>query len=225
MRTALVFTNVSSAWTVLYRTPEGPVVVERRWGAGSIVCVADSYLFSNESLWRACPAEWLAWTVGSNRLVVFDETHHGIERTTTMMTLAHDLGLTGFFLALAVVALLLLWQQALPLVAPTALAPDAPLVGQGAHAGLVRLLRRSLDARQALAEGLNRWEQTAGRSLGAAQLARVRDTLARADAAARPADIFHALQAASRPGAVAPLPVRASAAEIKTHWDAEVELR
>ena len=206
MRTSLVFTNISSAWTVLYRTPEGPAVIERRWGAGTIVCVADSHLFSNESLWRACPAEWLAWTVGSSRLVVFDETHHGLERATTMMTLARDLGLSGFFLALAVVALLLLWQQSLPLVAPPALAPDAPLAGQGAHAGLVRLLHRSLDARQALTEGINRWEQTAGRSLGAVRMARVRNTFAHAAATARPTDVFHALREASRPGAVAEPP-------------------
>ena len=202
MRSALVFTNVAPVWTVLYRTPEGPVVVERRWGTGSIVLVADDYIFSNEALWRDCPAEWLAWTVGAGRLVVFDETHHGLVRSTTLMTLVRDLGLTGFFIALAVVAVLVFWQQSFPLMPPAALASDAPLAGHGSHEGLVRLLRRSLTAQQALVEGFARWEHSAGRSLGAVRLAHVRETFERArDAdAVPPVEIFRALQKASRPG-------------------------
>ena len=46
------FAALSNEWRTVYRTGEGPVIVERRWGKGSIVVALDSYLISNEALWR-----------------------------------------------------------------------------------------------------------------------------------------------------------------------------
>ena len=60
---AVVLTNLSAAWETLYARGASPVLVERRFGAGSVVLATDSYFFSNEALSKERHADLLAWLV------------------------------------------------------------------------------------------------------------------------------------------------------------------
>ncbi|MEO5961635.1 MAG: DUF4350 domain-containing protein, partial [Opitutaceae bacterium] len=85
----------SSGWRVLYRRGREPVLVERSRGKGSIVLAADSYFLSNEALQQNRPTALLAWIVGPNAHVVFDEAHLGMVAQPGVAALARRYGLAG----------------------------------------------------------------------------------------------------------------------------------
>jgi hypothetical protein len=96
-------------WRSVYAAEAQPVVACRRVGKGLLVLAADSYLFSNEGLRQCVQPEFLSWAIGPADRVLFDETHFGIEHRRGVMALARRYGLHGFFAALAVLALLVIW--------------------------------------------------------------------------------------------------------------------
>ena len=75
---ATLFTKPATNWQVIYARGSNVVVMERRFGSGSVVFASDSFFVSNEALLRDRHADLLAWLVGANRLVVFDEAHLGV---------------------------------------------------------------------------------------------------------------------------------------------------
>jgi hypothetical protein len=156
----------TNGWTVLYELHGRPVVVERSRFKGTIVFCSDSYAICNEGVWRHRRAEWLAWLMGANRRVIFDETHLGSARTPGLMGLVRRLRLQGFFIALAVLGILVLWREASPLAPPVSEAEGAEIrAGRDSQAGLVALLRRGVKPAEAARHGLERWLRTAGRDL------------------------------------------------------------
>ena len=71
---ATFFTKLSTNWQVLYARGTNAVLIERRFnGGGSVVFASDSFFVSNEALLRDRQVDLLAWLVGPNALVVFDE--------------------------------------------------------------------------------------------------------------------------------------------------------
>src|SRR5436309_2954544 len=76
---ALHFKDSNATWKTVYEAAGFPVVIERTMGEGTIVLAADSYLLSNEAMRRDRHPEFLAWLVGANRRIVFDETHFGVK--------------------------------------------------------------------------------------------------------------------------------------------------
>src|SRR5262249_595808 len=60
----LAFTNLPSQWKVIYSRAGHPVVIERRFGTGSVVMATDSYFLSNEALLKDRHADLLSWWVG-----------------------------------------------------------------------------------------------------------------------------------------------------------------
>src|SRR5208282_4345007 len=75
---AAVFTNLAKSWRTIYARGTNPVVIERRFGTGTVVLATDSYFLSNEALRKDRHPDLLAWLVGPARRVVFDEAHLGI---------------------------------------------------------------------------------------------------------------------------------------------------
>src|SRR5690348_5790679 len=75
---AAVFTNLDNAWRVIYGRGTNAVIIERQFGKGSVVMATDPYFVSNEAMEKDRHADLLAWLVGSNRHIVFDESHFGI---------------------------------------------------------------------------------------------------------------------------------------------------
>jgi hypothetical protein len=91
-----------------------PVVLERRHGRGSLVLIADAFPFSNEAMLEARRTDFLNWVLAGHRSVVFEETHHGIHRSQTVMGLARKHRLGGLFAVAAIAGLLFVWRNASP---------------------------------------------------------------------------------------------------------------
>ena len=143
--TALTFESFTADWTVLYRRDGKPVVLERRYGKGSVVLCAPAFLFTNESLNKQPHAEFLATLIGPTRQVIFDEYHFGVTHTENiaMIALRHGLGFPA--LGLVALALLFIWRNATSLVPRiTGHTADYTAAGFDTAEGIVSLLRKNI---------------------------------------------------------------------------------
>jgi len=175
--TALYFDNLTNGWRVIYqRKKSRPVIIERKIGAGSVVLSADSYLFSNEALWKERSPALLAWMVGPSERVVFDETHLGVEESSGVSALARKYRLHGLLGALLLLAGLFVWKNVssfLPPYEDSGRNEDSLITGKDSASGFVNLLRRNLPAREILAIGLTEWKKSCAREQPKARLEQV----------------------------------------------------
>ena len=148
--TALWFDRLAPEWTVVQTWRDHPVLIERRWKAGSVVLIADSWMLSNDALSKQPDAQALSSLVGPNHTVVFDESHLGIEEAGSIAGLMRRYHLVGAVLALLVLAALFIWKNAavFPPRAPAARREYARLRGGSSAEGLVCLLTRSIPQRE-----------------------------------------------------------------------------
>ena len=148
VHTALCFTNLTNGWSTVYqRDPAAPVLVERRFGAGTVVLVADAYPLSNEAMFKDRSPALLAWLLGGGREVTFDEAHLGLVEQPGMATLMRRYRLHGLVLSLLLAAGLFVWKNSVSLVPPPpeTEAGDGPtVVGRDSASGFVNLARRGI---------------------------------------------------------------------------------
>jgi hypothetical protein len=162
---ALVFTNCDPAWTTIYARGTNPVVIERTFGHGSVVIASDSYFVSNEAMLSDRHADLLAWLVGDNRHVVFDEAHLGIVEEPGIAALMRKYRLHGFAAGLLLLAALFIWKNSASLVPPLAEERREDFVtGKDAAAGFVNLLRRNVPARDVFKVCFAEWKKSAATS-------------------------------------------------------------
>jgi hypothetical protein len=159
------FTGIERDWRILYRVEGEAVLMERHEnGGGSLVLVADSYLFSNEAMLRDRHAAILAWIAGKGPFV-FDETHHGLRRQPGVMLLLRQYRLAPFLGVLLVLAALFVWKRSVPFAPRLAAVKtdDDEASAMDYHAGLTNLLRRNLTDRNLLATCVDEWQRSLGR--------------------------------------------------------------
>lgn len=168
------FETDSDAWKVAVSVEGDPVVIERKFGKGSVVVATDSFFVSNESMNQGGEPEFLLWLLGGKTDVVIDETIHGTRETGGAMKLMRRYRVHGFFLGFFVVIALWAWRSASPL-APGSDDLDRGIVsargavsGAQSDSGLIQLLRRSVQPSGLLAECLTTWKssQTTGLERG-----------------------------------------------------------
>jgi hypothetical protein len=164
---AMVFTNLANSWRTIYARGANPVVVERRFGAGTVVLATDSYFLSNEALLKDRHPDLLAWLVGPAHKVIFDEAHFGIVDTAGVASLIRKYRLHGLAASLLLLAGLFLWQNAARFVPPTPeeRAPDY-VAGKESAAGFVNLLRRNVAPRDLLQTCFAQWQKSFARETG-----------------------------------------------------------
>jgi len=163
VHSSLYFAPKSDEWKVLYAHDGKAVVLERAFDEGSLVLVADAYIFSNEALRKERNPELLAWLAGTNREIVFDEVALGVMRQGGLVTLMWKYRMQGIFIALIVLALLYIWKNGQPLVPPyeDALPTDAyAYVGKDSASGFVNLLRRSVPRKDVLRTCMAEFEKS-----------------------------------------------------------------
>ena len=176
--TAIWFDRPGPEWRTIYaREKDRALVMERRLSGGSLVLLSDSFYFSNEALrWQSQPA-LLAWVVGPNRQVVFDETHLGVQEEPGVATLARKYRLHGLFAALLALAGLYVWKNAVPFLParPTlqAAGRNQEVAGQESAAGFVNLLRRNIRPSAILGVCFREWKKTCSRAVPEARLRQV----------------------------------------------------
>jgi hypothetical protein len=159
-----IFTNLDKSWRVIYARGTNAVVIERKFGSGSVVMATDSYFISNEAMASDRHADLLAWLIGANRNVVFDEAHLGIAETSGVAKLMRKYHLQGLGTGLVLLAGLFIWKNSVRLVPPFAdEKPENVIVGRDAASGFVNLLRRSVAPRELLATCFAEWKKSAAR--------------------------------------------------------------
>ena len=119
------------------------IVAERDWVKGSLVVFVDAYPFSNESLRTKTEAELIVWMLGGGQDVVFAEAHLGVSETPGLMTLIQRYRMDGILLSLFLIAVLVVWKNALPLVPPPP-AVEGGVAARDHFSGLVNLLKRHI---------------------------------------------------------------------------------
>jgi len=185
VRTGLYFVPAnSSPWKIVYQIEDRPVILERAYGKGSIVLMAEGYPLSNEAINAERKPALIGWLLGDATRVVFDETHLGIEQTPGLMNLARKYGLHAAFASLGLLAMLFIWYAMTPVVPRRSEEEEVEHIARGqnrdAFAGMVNLLRRSVRPQDLMEVCLAQWKRTL-RGTRPGQLVRIQQ----ADAAAR----------------------------------------
>jgi hypothetical protein len=159
----IFFRPKSPAWRTIYECERGPVVIERTFGAGSIVLAGDSYFASNEALLVERAPALLAWLVGSARHVIFEETHLNFREQPGVASLLRRHGLGGFVIGFLILIALWLWRNATFTLAPRrdAAPSDEIVSGRDSFAGFVHLLRRGPAPAELLGVCLTEWGKSA----------------------------------------------------------------
>jgi hypothetical protein len=200
---AAYFTNLDASWRTLYQRRKHAVVIERSFGAGSLVLSSDSYFLSNEALRRERHADLLVWLLGGRREVLFDETHLGVQENPGVAALMNRYRLQGAVLALLLIAALFVWKNSLPLVPPPAdepgQGPGALVRGREAAAGFASLLRRSIAPSEILPVCFAEWKSACARQpRAAARLAEIEKIMqeeqARPPRARQPVQTWQSIQ-------------------------------
>jgi hypothetical protein len=143
--TAAFFDDLSPEWKVRRLLKTRPVAVERPWKQGSIVFITDSYRLSNEALTSVPDANEIAWMIGTNKKVVFDETHLGMQEAGSVVGLMRRYGLQTFIASFLVLAALFVWSRAATFLPDLLRTHSGEIEGRGSSEGLLALLERSIE--------------------------------------------------------------------------------
>ena len=161
----IILTNVDKAWRAIYSRGANPVVVERKFGRGTVVVATDSYFVSNEAMLKDRHADFLAWLVGSSKTVVFDEAHLGTVVTSGVSGLMRKYRLYWFIAGLIVLAALFIWKNSLSLAPRYAeQKQEEYIAGKEAASGFVNLLRRNIPVSKLLETCFAEWKKSAANS-------------------------------------------------------------
>jgi hypothetical protein len=161
--TALYFDALDSKWRVIYAAEGRPVMIERAYGNGSLVLSADTFYMSNEAL-RSERLPWLlAWTVGPNNQIIFDETHLGVRKQPGVLSLIKRYRFHWFIYAVVVFAILFVWKNTVYFVPPPRNDYDRShrdvYARRDSTHGLISLLRRNIPKRQLLQICASEWRR------------------------------------------------------------------
>jgi hypothetical protein len=158
---ATVFTRWDQAWQPIYLRGKDAVVMERHFAHGSVVLATDSYFASNEAMEKDRHADLLAWLIGPDSHVVFDESHFGIVDTGGVATLMRQYRLQGLMAGFILLAGLFIWKNSTSLVPPPEDEEEQRFVtGKDSASGFVNLLRRSIAPRDLLAACFTAWKKS-----------------------------------------------------------------
>jgi outer membrane biosynthesis protein TonB len=159
---ALAFRNLKPQWKVLYMSGTMPVIIERQYGSGSIVLVADSFLVSNEALSKERHPLLLARLFSGPSKIVFDEESHGLRDSPGIASLARKYRLHGVVIGLILLAVFFVWKNAvrfIPAYEPQFAESDV-IAGKESSEGFINLLRRSISPNAIFDTCVNEWRKT-----------------------------------------------------------------
>jgi hypothetical protein len=144
--------------------------VERTFGKGSVVLVADTFPLSNEGLRDAHDAKLVAALAGPATRIIFDENHFGVVETGSVTKLMHKYRLEGAIAMSALAAALFLWRSASSFLPPRlAIAKDA-VTGRDALHGMTALLYHGVPEKELLAACFGEWSKSTPRESRATRI-------------------------------------------------------
>lgn len=192
--------SAPSDWTVQERTGSQILAIERPFDKGSVLLLAESGDFNNESTIAADRLDRVSQAIGSYQKVAFDESHFGIAESGSVMQLMRRFRLMGLAFGLVIVGALVLWKNTSAFPPPTVSRGPEQYTGRTSFEGLVTLLERHVRPKDVIPACWNEWLKANRREVPpqrAAQAARIA-----AGAAQRPIEAMREIDAAlSRPSA------------------------
>jgi len=166
------FDPFTSDWRVIAVQGTRDVIIERAFGQGSLVLLADSFPLSNEALAVDRNTDFLLWLIENRDGVLFDETHLGLSEKPGIMTLAQRYGLQGTLASIVAVLLLFIWKCQYTLVPRTkSHGSRLSVSGSSSNQVFLNLLQRTISRKDLLGVCLETWLKTARPTT--AQLARL----------------------------------------------------
>ena len=159
---AMYFAAVADPWRVVYAIDGRAVIIEGRFGAGTVVLASDSYFISNEAMMTDRKPALLAWLAGNSRRLVFDETHHNVFENPGVANLVRKYRLHGLIAGLLLLTALFVWKSAASFL-PRDRADEeanAMIAGRDAYSGFTNLLRRGLRPADLLGTCLVEWRKS-----------------------------------------------------------------
>lgn len=149
------------AWKPSHPRNGSPLFLERDFGKGSVVLIANSKLFTNRELLVHPDVDVLAAAPGAYRIVIFDENHLGIADTGTVIGLATAHGLEWMLVGFLVLAILYVWRSSVSFIPRLSAPVEASVSGRDAHLALSHLLMQSLPSRSVLRVAGEEWNRSA----------------------------------------------------------------
>ena len=136
--------RISNAWQVLRQDESGIEAIERRYGSGSLILLAESDLFLNRTLAKAPDSAFVLSLLGSKPEAIFNESHLGVVETGSVIGLARRYHLHGLIWGLLLLGGFFLWRN-IPSFPPRLpeLTGDA-VSWEDSFVAFRRLLRKSL---------------------------------------------------------------------------------
>jgi hypothetical protein len=156
------FDVLDIAWETIYQSAEKPVMIERRYGKGTIVLATDTYFVSNEAILKERHSDLLAWLAGPQKSIIFDETHNGIFENPGVTSLFRKYGLHGVFAGFLILGVLFIWKNSISLVPRHAKEDDESdniTTGRDHLSGFISLLRRNVPPREVLSVCVQEWKK------------------------------------------------------------------
>ncbi|MFH2047671.1 MAG: hypothetical protein ABIK92_21295 [Pseudomonadota bacterium] len=156
----LILTDLLKEWEVIATVDDDPVIIERKYGNGSIIICTDTYFISNEGLRNESTPALLTFMIGKNSNIIFDEAHLGIRKNPGITSLILKYNLYGPVIALFVFAILFIRKNSSHFLPPfdTVKAPQVSARDQSS--GLISLLKRNINKDKLLNVCINEWEKS-----------------------------------------------------------------
>lgn len=157
------FEKTDPAWQEIYFKRGLPVLMERNWGKGTLVIGTDPYFLSNEAMIADRHPEIVSWLIGTNRKIIFEETHLGVKDDPGVVSLARKYRLTPFLLALLLVSALAVWKNSRNLVPPLPeeeeVSRESASEGKDDLSGLSGLFKRKVPADSIVEACFSEWKK------------------------------------------------------------------
>ena len=167
--------------------------IERNFGPSSVLLLAESGDFSNESTIAGDRLDRITAAIGSpTTRVVFDESHFGIAESGSVVQLVRRFRLTGLALGLVIVGALAIWRNTAAFPPPAETPDRAQHLGRTSFDGLVALLRRHVRSKDLVQTCWAEWSKANRRLLASDRASRA--SAIAAGAAQRPLEAMRKIQ-------------------------------
>jgi hypothetical protein len=139
-----LYFSKADEWSVTEQSGDRILAIERAFGKGSVVLMAESLDFDNQSTVAMDRLDEVSAALGPNARIIFDEQHFGMTESGTVVGLVRRFRLGGMTLGLLCCAALWIWRNASAFPPPAPAAAMERLAGRTSHAGLLNLLSRHI---------------------------------------------------------------------------------
>lgn len=150
----------ADGWTIRDKVGVKILAIERDFGKGSVVLMAESADFTNESVVAIDRLRQVSGALGPYRRIVFDEEHLGIAESGSVIGMARQFRLMGLALGLGLCAALFIWRNASGFPPPASSRSVERFSGRTSQAGLLTLLKRHIPPAELAAVCWREWLST-----------------------------------------------------------------